>query len=200
MLPEVTSHAGSQWWAQSSGGTRLGMSCHCGRFVHLGASGHIYWAVSGGRAVCPGVLNQAHSVLVTGLCIWGSWVMMAVPGTPRQGNGASHPRALGWVCWFRAGGPCVQAGHVSRWQSRLGTGLLMCVWYRWVPCVPIWWGRPHALPVKATSQSSEALSSGAWSCCLVCVSWVMVTGLCICGSWVTVFGSQQWGHTHLSVG
>lgn len=119
--------------------------------------------------------------------------MMAAPGTPCQGNRASCPRALGWVCWFRVAGPCVQAVHVSRWWSRLGTARLICMWYSWVPCMPIWWGRTPALPDKVASLSSEALNSDAWSCYLVCVSWVMVTGICILGDlshgvWVPAVG------------
>lgn len=55
--------------------------------------------------------------------------------------------------------------------------------------MPTWWGRPHALPVKAASWSSEALSSDTWSFCPVCVSWVMVTGMCIWRSiWVPAVG------------
>lgn len=41
------------------------------------ASGDIYWAVSGRRAICPGAPHMTQWITVTGPCIWGH---LAHPG------------------------------------------------------------------------------------------------------------------------
>lgn len=64
MCEEVTCHTGHR-----NGYKFLEALGHCARFVHLGMSGHFYWAVSGNETVCPGVPGQAFWVMVAGLCI-----------------------------------------------------------------------------------------------------------------------------------
>lgn len=82
--------------------------------MHPGASGNVNWVVSGGRAICTGVLSQAQAVEVASSGILGHWVMVAGPGTLYQGGGGQLSRGTRLGMLDRAAGPYVQVGQVSR--------------------------------------------------------------------------------------